>query len=87
MYYNYIKKLYKNKFKHIKIINIFENLKRVYKLARHEIVKSFFIRQKHFEDNLMHSLNSKGYYVCQEGEIDFEKLSSIIKQSIQKYFP
>ncbi len=66
---------------------IFENLKRVYKLARHIIVKSFFIRKKIFEDSLMHSLNSKGYYVCEEGEINFDKLSLIIKQSIQKYFP
>jgi len=71
----------------IKIMNTFENLIRIYKLLRHIIIKFFFIKEKSFEDNLMQSLNSKGYYVCKEGEIDFEKLSSIIKRSIQKYFP
>lgn len=46
----------------------------------------FFIKEKSFEDNLMRSLNSKGYYICQEGEIDFNKLSLIIKQSRQNIF-
>lgn len=68
-------------------MNIIENLVRVCKLARHIIVNFFFIKEKSFEDNLMQSLNSKGYYICQEGEIDFDKLSLIIKQSIRKYFP
>ena len=46
-------------------MNIIENLIRVYKLARHVIVKLVFAKEKHFEDPLMESLNSKGYYVCQ----------------------
>ena len=68
-------------------MNIIENLIRVYKLARHVIVKLVFAKEKHFEDPLMESLNSKGYYVCREDEIDCEELSKIVKQSIQKYFP
>ena len=68
-------------------MSIFENFKRVYKLARHAIIKLIFIKEKHFGDALMESLSSKGYYVCQENEVDFEELSKIIKKSIHKYSP
>ena len=66
---------------------VIKNILRVYQLARHSIINFFFPKKKTFEDDMMESLYSKGYYMCHENDIDYDNLGSIVKKSIQKYFP
>ncbi len=60
------------------------NFLRSYKLLRHSLI-NLFQKKKKFHDDLMANLDKKGYYEFNINDLDFDNLSSIVINKVEKY--
>lgn len=61
-----------------------QNFLRSYKLLRHSLINLFYTKKK-FHDSLMINLDRNGYYEFNINDLDFENLSSIVINKVEKY--